>query len=148
MADDRWYSMAVPILEWVHENGSKRDVVSVGAIAAGTDLEPNDVTDELERLCNADYIVGPVHKLFSGGDSRPWYLENSHLGEKGLRVVGAWPSDDSYEALVKLLERHIAATSDPAEKRKLAALKDGLTDVGKQLFVSILTEYAKGNIHL
>ena len=82
----------------------------------------------------------------TGGDARPWFLENSHLGEKGLRVVGAWPSDDPYDALLALLERKIEATDDPAEKSKLAALRGSVADVGKQVIAGLLVEMAKGTI--
>ena len=47
---------------------------------------------------------------------RPWFLENSHLGERGLREIGAWPSDDPYDALLELIERQIAAAPDEAAK--------------------------------
>jgi len=52
----------------------------------------------------------------SGGDFSVWALEEGSLGEKRLRIVGAWPSDDPYEALLALLDRSIAATEDPREK--------------------------------
>src|SRR3984957_6552548 len=35
MAEDRWDSVAVPILEFVHENGDKMSFLNMGAIAAG-----------------------------------------------------------------------------------------------------------------
>jgi hypothetical protein len=118
MAEERWYSMAVPILEFVDVRGKEADIVTVGAIAAATGLEPNDVADEVQRLCNAGYLVGPL-QMVGGMDARPYFLENSLLGEKGLRVVGAWPSDDPYEALVEILQRQIEETSDPEKKTKL-----------------------------
>ena len=33
MAEDRWYRVAVPILEFVHENGDKMRFLNIGAIA-------------------------------------------------------------------------------------------------------------------
>ncbi len=123
------------------------DLVNIGQIAAGTGLDPNEGTDEVERLCAAGYLTGPLTKMMTGGDPRPWFLENSHLGERGLRVVGAWPSDDPYEALLALLERRIVATDDPEEKSKLAKLRGSLADVGKQVIAGLLVELAKGTIH-
>ena len=35
MVEDRWYSVAIPILEFVHENGHTMGFVSVGAILSG-----------------------------------------------------------------------------------------------------------------
>jgi hypothetical protein len=147
MAEDRWYTVAVPILELVHENGGQMHIVNIGQIAAGTGLEPNEVADEVERLCDAGYLTGPLRKMMSGGDTRPWFLENSHLGEKGLRVVGAWPSDDPYEALVEILQRQIEETSDPEKKTRLQAFRSSLADVGRATVAGLLVELLKGDVH-
>ncbi|MGO8870285.1 MAG: hypothetical protein ACLQPH_02585 [Acidimicrobiales bacterium] len=131
----------------MHEHGGDSGFCSIGAIAAGTGIEPNDVTDEVERLCDAGYLRGPLHKALSGGDTRGWFLENSHLGERGLRQVGAWPSDDPYEALVAIIERQIAATSDQGRRSKLQALLGSVGDVGKATVAGLLVELAKGGVH-
>jgi len=147
MAEDRWSGIAFPILEFVHENGAQMGIVNIRQIAAGTGLEPNEIADEVERLCAAGFIMGPLRKMQSGGDTRPWFLESSHLGEKGLRAVGAWPSDDSYQALLDLLERHIASAPDPVTKSKLKALQGSVADVGKATIAGLLVEMAKGGLH-
>lgn len=147
MAEDRWYRVAVPILEFVHENGDKMRFLNMGAIAAGTGLEPNEVTDEVERLCAAGYLTGPLHEMGTGGDVRPWFLENSHLGERRLREIGAWPSDDPYDALLELIERQIAATPDEATKSKLAGLRGSVADVGKATVAGILVQLMTGGFH-
>jgi hypothetical protein len=148
VAEDRWYSVALPILDCVHDAGGKTGFLSVGAIAAATGIPPNDVVDEVERLCAAGYLTGPLQKLGSGGDVRQWFLENSLLRERGMRVVGAWPSDDPYEALVEILDRLIAATSDPEKRSKLTKLRGSIADVGKATIAGLLVEFAKGNIHI
>jgi hypothetical protein len=51
MADDRWDLVAVPILDFVRENSDEMGWVSFSAIAAATGLEPNQIIDEVERLC-------------------------------------------------------------------------------------------------
>jgi hypothetical protein len=56
MADDRWYSVAVPILEFVRENKDEADWVSFSAIAVATGLDPNQIIDEVERLCALGFL--------------------------------------------------------------------------------------------
>ena len=77
MVEDRWYSVAVPILGYVHENGGQFKLVHVGQIAAATGIEPTEVAAELDSLIAARYLVGPLKKLMTGGDPGPWFLENS-----------------------------------------------------------------------
>jgi hypothetical protein len=54
--DDRWYSVAAPILEFVRGNKDEMGWVSVNAIAAGTGLAPNQIMDEVECLCAAGFL--------------------------------------------------------------------------------------------
>jgi hypothetical protein len=147
MAEDRWYDVALPILEYVHAHGGPLDLLSVADIAEGTGLSPQDVAVELDSLCQAGFVNGTLRKMMTGGDPSPWFLESSSLGERGLRVVGAWPSDDAFEALVAILDRQIAATADPEKISKLSALRSSVADVGKATFAGLLVEFAKGNIH-
>lgn len=147
MADDRWYRVAVPILEYVADHGGPLELLNVAMIADAIGVDRFEVAAELERLGNAGYLAGHLKKLMSGGDPSGWFLEDSSLGERGLRAVGAWPSDDPYNALIELLDRQIAATPDPAEKSRLAALKSSAAEVGKATIVGILTQLATGGIH-
>ena len=43
--------MAVPILAFVRENKDEMGWVSFRAVAAGTGLNQNQISDEVERLC-------------------------------------------------------------------------------------------------
>jgi hypothetical protein len=148
MAEDQWYSVAVPILEYVHARGEPFWLMSVGEIALETGLDPNVVAVELERLQEAGYVTGPLIKVTSSGDDLSgWFLRNSSLSERGMRALGAWPSDDPYDALVALLERHIATTSDEAKKSKLRALQSSVAEVGKATVAGLLVELAKGGGH-
>jgi hypothetical protein len=146
MVDDSWFSVAVPILEYVHEQGDLGTLIDVGHIAADTGIDPAEVAVELERLVDAHYINGPLQKTMSRGDPSVWFLVDASLAERGLREVGAWPSADPYEALLALLDRRIDAASDPVEKSKLATLKSSVADVGKQVIAGLVVEVAKGTI--
>lgn len=113
-----------------------------------TGLEPLVVAEEVERLADAGYLAGGLHMLLTGGDPRPWFLERAALAERGLRVVGAWPSEDPYDALIEALDRRIAAESDEPTKGRLRALRDAATAVGKATIAGLVVELAKGTIRL
>ncbi len=51
MVDDRWDVVAVPILVFVRENADELGFVSFSAIEAATGLAPDQIVDEVERLC-------------------------------------------------------------------------------------------------
>jgi hypothetical protein len=147
MAEDSWYSVVVPILEYVHAHGEPFWLMSVGEIALETGLPTSVVAVELERLQEAGFVTGPLTKLMSGEDFSGWFLENSSLRERGMRALGAWPSDDPYDALVALLERRIEGTSDEGKKSKLRALQSSVAEVGKATVAGLLVELAKGGLH-
>jgi hypothetical protein len=148
MTEDRWYTYALPILQYVHENGGAMSLISISDIAEGTGLDPREIATEAEQLYRAGYLAGDVHRMGTGGDPNPWILESSLLGERGLRVVGAWPGGDPYATLLRLVEKQIEATDDPERKSKLKQFASSVTDVGKQTVAGILAEVLKGNIHL
>jgi RIO-like serine/threonine protein kinase len=51
LSDDSWDLVAVPILDFVRENSDEMDWVSFSAIMSGTGLDPDQIIDEVERLC-------------------------------------------------------------------------------------------------
>ncbi len=149
MAEDRWRSIALPILEFIHEHANSHGfgVLNVGTIAEGTGIDPWEVAHELDRLHEAGYLSARLQMLASGGDPRPWFISGAGLGERGLRTVGAWPTDDPYEALVELLERRIGETTDQETKTKLMNLKGAMATVGKSTVAGLLVALATGGIH-
>ena len=115
MADDTWYSVAVPILEYVHDHGGPMKFLEIVNIAQGTALDASVVGPEVDNLVHTGYLRGELHRYLGQGEDGGT-LVGCSLGERGLRTIGAWPSDDPYEALLELLDRQIAASPDPAEK--------------------------------
>ena len=62
----------------------------------------------------------------------------------GMRAVGAWPSDDPYDALVGLLERHIEGNADEVKRSKLRALQSSVAEVGKATVAGLLVGVGQG----
>lgn len=147
MVEDTWRSVALPLMEYIHEHGGMLTVLSVEQLSSGTGLEPLVVAEEIDRLAEAGYLAGGLQKTMTGGDPRPWFLKRAALAEKGLRVVGAWPSEDPYDALIETLDRRIAAASDEPTKGRLQALRTSVAEVGKATIAGLIVELTKGTIH-
>lgn len=146
MAENTWEAVALPLLEYVAEHGGQFAVLSVGDIADGIGIDPEVAARELDRLSSAGFLAGGVEK-FLGGDVRPWHLEPSDLGERGLRAVRSWPSEDPYEALIEALDKRITTAPDSQTRTRLQALKSAAGDVGKATLSALLAELAKGTFH-
>jgi hypothetical protein len=77
MAEDRWQTVAVLILEYVHENGGQFELLSVGEIAVATRIDPKEVAVELDSLSDAPEAAGTLGAkgayatLSSGGADGP-----------------------------------------------------------------------------
>lgn len=63
--------------------------------------------------------------------------------ERGARTIGMWPTNDPYELLVQLLERHIGEEPNEERKGKLRRLRDDLGDIGKGTVSGVLVELMK-----
>lgn len=143
MAEDRWYSLDVPILEFIDSRRQKAGVITAREIAEAIKADPIEVGTELEGLCEDNYVAAKLYK--PGAAPRgEWQLNRCALADKGLRVVGARPSGDPYEALVKLLDRRIEETEDADQKSKLQKFMSSVGDIGKATVSGLLVEWAKG----
>ena len=70
-------------------------------------------------------------------------LVSIELTEKGHRAVGHWPSPDSYEDLLRVLDDKIAATQDPEERSRLARFRDGALALGTKVGSELLTAWVR-----
>ena len=170
MLMDRWYRVAIPILEYVHENSDPEDSLYVGQIAAGTGLGPEDVRIELESLFDAGYLVGDFRR-YIGGSPSSWNISGCSLSERGLRAVDAWPSDNPYDALIQMIERQtelierltqvviqrqmelkmerqIATAPAEGALSKQPALGESFTDLGKATIDGLLLQVDRQRVSL
>ncbi len=150
--DDTWYSRAVPILRAVREvEGTDESyVLQIGSLADRTGLDPNHIVVEVERLIDDGFLAGKLAKLMTGGDVRPWHVNNARLAPSGARALGLWPSNDPYEALLALLERRVTEAPDEDTRSKLRKVRDTIAglgrDVGSNLIANVLVELGRGGL--
>jgi predicted ArsR family transcriptional regulator len=150
MADDTWTTVAVPILESLATLPPEAIGVDIGPLADDVGLDPLVVCRELERLIEAGYVHGKVQKMMTGGDARPWHYLGHGLAERGARVVGQWPDEDPYAALLDAIDRRIAAQDDPEEASKWRRARQRVVelgqDVGSKVAAGVLIEVMKGGL--
>jgi predicted ArsR family transcriptional regulator len=145
VAEDTWYSLALPLLEYLNQL-PPHSFPSIGQIADALGADPHAVASEIDRLSEAGYIRGSLQIRVAGGDPRPSFINHAELAERGARAVGLWPAEDPYDALVALLEQRINEEPDEEHRLSLRKLGSALAGVGKATGTALLIEWAKGTI--
>ena len=69
-----------------------------------------------------------------------WRRQCDQPRERGLRLVGAWPPDDAFDALLKLIDERLGAETDDSKRSRLEALRQNILDMGKAAAVSLFVE--------
>lgn len=111
---DTWAARELPVLDATVSLLEESYMVTVSDIAARTELEPAAVARSLEAL-DPDYV--DFRKTTTGGDPTFWYVLK--VTPEARRVVGQWPTPDSF--VTRLAEELSAAASqeDDAERKGL-----------------------------
>lgn len=123
---------------------------------ADGDVDPTALADQfgMPRHLVVNTIRAFIEEGFVAGDDisadgLPMLrLHRPRLLAKGRRAVGAWPSNDPFEALLSLVERRIADETDEARKSSLVRFKDDLYGIGKGVAGALLAEFAKTAVGL
>jgi DNA-binding MarR family transcriptional regulator len=124
-----WNEREIPILEAVWSAEEAGDRAATGDIAGATGIERDSVARGIASLIEAGYLAGKDWSSLA--DRFPEYAL-LRLRERGRRAIGQWPPDVG-ESFLVALNRLIAAEEDPAERARLAKLRDAAADVGKQV---------------
>ena len=137
----KWEDRDLPVLHVVakaEDDGT--DQLDVDELGERLGMTGMVVARSLDLLYAEEFVGGhPVRVM----DPKPLvaFLE-PHLLERGLRSLGEWPSDDSFEELVRVLGQRIAQEPRGSEQRtKLERLRADLHDVGKSVAGAILAAY-------
>ena len=102
MADSTWAERELPVLEAVRaaeaaeESGSsRRRGIADRKVAELADMQLEAVRTSLYSLCDADppYVKGEVRVSPHGG----FQMTDIRLTERGRRMVGQWPAEQSTE---------------------------------------------------
>jgi hypothetical protein len=147
MAEETWYTIALPILGFVSANERNISSGSVASIAEELSIDPLAFEAEFDRLKRDSYIDGSIYKQ-AGMNPEGWRVNSLRLLAKGARAIEQWPDTDKvYELLVQLLDRQISLASSPEDKGRLKEAKDLLTGIGISTISTVLATLLASGIH-
>jgi hypothetical protein len=142
MVVDAWTGIDLPLLRAIVEleaEGSGGGIIDGGAIQAraGLDLDPEEFTRSVVRLEGGGYIDATIHR--GGGGAMSIWVTGAL--ERARRVTRQWPADDSYLALVELLNQQIEEATDEPTKGRLRVVLEGVLGVGRDVGVEVFAEW-------
>jgi hypothetical protein len=138
VADPTWARREAPILEAIAARSDAPLGPQSADVVADTGLSELDVSLGLQALEDAAYVTGArMHK------NRLKIYANLRLQERGRRATGQWPAD-SIDSLVAVLAARIATEPDAETRSRLERLRDAIVGMGRDVAVSVLSEWANG----
>lgn len=135
MANRSWEDVELPILDEVvmaHQQG--QEAPDTDALAERTGLDESRVVGAVRTLLLSEHVEA-IDASTMGGE---YYMEIRPL-KPALQATGAWPSQDPFDELIRVLEERAAHAEDPDEATKLRGWRTHLLDVGKGTASGILT---------
>ncbi len=148
MAQDRWLTVCVPIMEQVSEAEDQGQLWTAAsapelpAVSAG-DVEPDSVLVQAASLIKAGYLSGDVIQPMEA--PHPVEVIVSGLEERGRRAIGQWPTDgDPGQVLLWSLEKAIEKETDEAKRGKLRQILGSLQAVGTTVVAEVASGVVRG----
>lgn len=140
-----WEVLEIPVLLAIRdaEEGGTADDLDVGQLALATGIEKQKVAAAIRALYDAAFLTGNPYSMLDG-----WFLIGMRLLEKGRRVIGQWPANDPYDALVALLETQISHEDDQEKRGKLVGFRDALIGVGQGVATDVLAAFVRQAVGL
>ncbi|HEU5417631.1 MAG TPA: hypothetical protein VFV41_08040 [Streptosporangiaceae bacterium] len=123
---DTWAARELPVLDATVSLLEESYMVTVSDIATRTKLEPAAVARALEAL-DPEYV--DFRKTTTGGDPTFWYVLK--VTPQARRVVGQWPTPDSF--VTRLAEELSAAASQEEDAERKGLLSYAARLVGDTL---------------
>jgi hypothetical protein len=144
-----WENYDLPILKRILEfeaySGSWPEAEDIQeALEEGEEVwELDEVMVRLVALAEAEPPFMKAKFIKTGQRALPVRAIDARLTERGYRAVGAWPSADPYEQLMKLLAERIDAEDQPEVKGKLERFRESVQGIGREVVVGVLTSLAR-----
>jgi hypothetical protein len=140
LAEDTWYRVALPVLEFV-DNHHGPPFVSIGDLAEGTGLDPGEVL--LRWTPSVMRATSPVNPQ-DDDRRRSSTVVPRTLGVGRARTPGRWRLAErrSPRGPARLARSTDRSTTDPKKRSKLQSLKSSGAEVGTATIAGLLVELA------
>jgi hypothetical protein len=138
-----WERRDLPVLSAIaHATAHQPECTPEQLREAMPDLEEDELKQSLVWLKESGYIEA----IFLMADQAvlPVRILGIRLLERGRWAVGAWPREDSYAALLDLLEQRIQAEPEPDRKSKLVRVRDAVVAAGRDVMVDVIAGLVRG----
>jgi hypothetical protein len=144
MVESLWEDRDLPVLRAVARaaaggttaGGTTADVDS---LIIGTGFERPVVEESLKDLKAADYIEGAALSMLGPR----FKMSQIRLSEKGLRAVGEWPAEASFEQFLEALKDAISSETDGGRRKALQRFLDSAQQVGAAGIGAVLAAYLR-----
>lgn len=138
MVERTWERRELPILELAAER--ELDPPSLRQCADSANLPIDEAGIAVEALIDDGYL-----RAIDCGDAAGADYQAIELLPRGRREVGQWPRQvPDFGSLLGVLEDRIASTDDVDERSRLEKVRDGLASAGRDIIVSVISEWLKG----
>jgi DNA-binding transcriptional MocR family regulator len=136
--DSTWETREKRILQAVVQADlAGREIRDTATLAQELRLDAGAVARAVQGLEEGGYLTGANASTFDEG----YDLMLIRPTAEARRVVGQWPSQDPYSALLEALELRLQE-ADPAERSRLDKLRTGVLGAGKEVVVQLLADLA------
>lgn len=143
MVERTWETRELPLLEAVVEaHEAERPIGNVQRLAELLGAEVEEMRRSLEALYDDAYVTGANGSSWQGG----FDLINIRPTPKARRLVGQWPSEDRYDAVMELLAVQIEGETDEERRTLLQRLQGAISDAPRAVAVSVLSAVLKGGL--
>jgi hypothetical protein len=142
MVQETWTTVAVPLLEQVLAGEVSDPNAATAAVLASANQDAA-VNRTLAALLDDGYLAGATPHWPLGG-SRPHIVADVlRLTPKGRRAVGQWPSGQTGNVLIQVLETTVMQMPEGEAKSRLHAFLAAAQQVGTDVLSQVVTNVIK-----
>ena len=133
-----WDQRERPILDAIARAEDDHRSINNDGIAGATGLDRGTVDRGLLALVEAEYVTG-----IEAAAEELCYLLEVRLLERGRRAVGAWPSQDAGDELLRLLRERAETAVTEEERGRWQRLVEAAKGLGSKALTEVAVALVK-----
>lgn len=142
MVQETWTTVAVPLLEQVLA-GEQSDPNAATAAVLESANQDGAVNRTLAALLDGGYLAGATPHWPLGAPRPQIVADVLRLTSKGRRAVGQWPSGQTGDVLIHVLETTVMQLPEGEARSRLHAFLAAAQEVGADVLSQVATNVIK-----